>query len=181
MSRRKGVAFALCAVLVLAALALDTNAAARRQRRPALHDCGDPFTGQAPAGFTVELSSVKAAYERRGPVAFTLRVTNGSGQRFSHWVGLPDALFAVFKNDKLIWSSSWASAFPALALEEIFEPGEERVATATWQQDLCRTDGAGGFGDPAFVPGPPRAGTYTAQASWRGLWASNVATFTIRR
>jgi hypothetical protein len=176
---RSVVAFAVA--LTVAAAPLGPEATARRVRRPVLHDCGDPFTGHAPAGFTVELSLDKQRYARGEPVTFTIRVTNGSGERFTHWVGLPEAVFAVFKNDKLIWSSSWAQAFPAIAIEETFEPGETKSATATWRQDLCRTDGQGGVGEPAFAPGPPGAGTYTAQATWRGMWASNVVSFRIGR
>ena len=172
------------AVLAVAALLVTTSldgAIARRRNRVVLHDCGDPFLGEAPDGFTVDLLLDKGLYRKGEPVQLTLQVTNTTAQGFAHFVGLPDAVFAVFKEEKLIWSSSWGQAFPAIALEEVFEPGERKTATATWQQDLCRTDDEGVAGDPAFAPGPPRAGSYTAQASWRGVWASDAVPFTIVR
>lgn len=175
-----GILAALAVAALLVATSSDSTAA-RRRKRVVLHDCGDAFQGAAPDGFTVDLSLDKGLYRKGEPVQLTLEVTNATAQRFTHVVGLPDAVFAVFKEDKLIWSSSWGQAYPAIALDEVFEPGERKAATATWQQDLCRADEEGGADDPPLVAGPPRAGSYTAQASWRGLWASDPVPFVIVR
>lgn len=178
MSRRL---IALLVGLAVVLALLPGSADARKRRRPVLHDCGDPTQGAPAAGFDVELSLDRASYERREPVQLTITVRNGTGETFTHEVGYPDAVFEIARDEKVIWSSSWATAYPAIAFEETFGPGETRTVTATWEQNLCRTGDRSVFGDPAFAPGPPPPGTYTAHASWRGRWSATPVTFTITR
>jgi hypothetical protein len=174
---------AAVAVGLIAVLLVDggNTADGRRHRRTRLHDCGDPAQGAPPDGFTVALSLDRTTYERGRPVTLTLRVRNGSAETFTHEVGYPDAAFEIVTRDKVVWSSTWAQAYPAIAFEESFAPGEEKTATITWDQDLCRTGKNGIHGDPPFAPGPPPAGTYTAHASWRGRWSAPPVTFSIVR
>jgi hypothetical protein len=168
---------------ILVAIAVDAGGAAvaRKHRRPVLHDCGDVTSLAPPAGFEVELSLDRTTYARGQPVQLILRVGNGSGATFTHEVGYPDAVFEIVTRDKLVWSSTWAQFYPAIVFEETFAPGEEKTSAITWTQNVCRTDGRGGIGDPPFFERPAPRGTYTAYASWRGRWSAEPVTFSIVR
>ena len=178
--RRRVTAFA-AGLVVLLVLDGGTTADARKHRRPRLHDCGDATQGTSPSGFEVTSALDRTSYTRGQPVRITLRVRNGSDEPFTHEVGYPDAVFEVVTRDKVVWSSTWGQAYPAIAFEETFAPGEEKDATVTWNQDLCRTDGRGGTGDPPFADGPAPRGAYAAYASWRGQWSAAPVTFSIVR
>jgi hypothetical protein len=178
--RRRAMAIA-AGLVVLLVLDGGTTADARKHRRPRLHDCGDPTQGTPPAGFQVTSALDRTSYTRGQPVQITIRVRNGAGEAFTHEVGYPDAVFEIVTGDKVVWSSTWAQAYPTVIVEETFAPGEEKMATVTWKQNLCRTGRNGIYGDPPFAPGPPPAGTYTAHASWRGRWSAPPVTFSIVR